>query len=156
MDRFSEDVELNATTFEELASALGVQWPDWYRRFVLTLLERPIGPWGWLPGGFIMGELWIVWRDNKYYRTGSGQLYTRPTPDGPRVAVSWPKSYAIVGSCGSGDLLIDTASDDWIIHNIYKEDYCLVPFLNLRDHATSPEEFAKQIIDHNDRRRTPQ
>jgi len=145
MNELNNDVNLVLTPelFESLATALSVCWPDWYREIILGLLRSPPAyAQRWLPGGFLFASPYLVY---EYTTSQRESGMNRWSSERNLEQVPWPENYVIVGHCGDGAIVIDTASQKPILLNLYKEDYTLRPFIDLAELKKSPSEFAEQL-----------
>lgn len=145
----SQDVVLSGQLLELLEHALGVRWPDWYRRLVLAFVPLIEPHQFWLPGGFLFARPAYIYDSTRQYQIGRVKLYfdENANPNRPHyVAVEWPSTHAIVGSYGDGAVVIDTSSAEPMLLNIYKEDYAFRPFFSLAAIADSPELIARSLL----------
>ncbi len=134
-----------------VARDLEVSWPTWYRVIVLQLAEASQGTHGRsLPGGFLYANPSQIIKDTLHYRRGDLSLYSE-TPQGLQQ-VDWPHSMVVVGNTGDGCITVDTASEEALFYNIYKENYTLQPFIRVTELADSPEAFARMLIEHDTER----
>jgi len=144
---FDQGDVLSPVVFDALSTVLAVQWPEWYRVVVQTLLERP-PEWGdWLAGGFLYARPCLVCRDTASYRSGKLRIHRHGTFDDTLLPVTeWSPSYVVVGGTGSGFILIDTSRESPQFLIIDKDTYAISQFLDIAQVASSPESFARTLL----------
>lgn len=132
MSQFCDiNVPLTRDLFDSLAQALQIRWPNWYRQLVFGLLDPPPRYADrWLPGGFLFANPQLTYQHTMFQRNAGMNRRTR-TDSLERVP--WPVSHVIVGHCGDGDVVIDVSTEIPSLLILYKEDYVLRPFIDLRD-----------------------
>lgn len=140
---------LTPQTLEHLAAALHVQWPTWYKSLMFPLLKVAKTFGDWLPGGFLYSRPALIYRDTIDYQDRNLSLLTTIAHDQHSLQpIDWPQSFVVVGHCGDGAIFINTSADDHIFNNIYKEDYTIRQFIDIRNVAATPEHFAEMLIAH--------
>jgi hypothetical protein len=126
-----DHARFSVESFNRLARALGVCWPDWYRKLVLSLISHPSDDSSWLDGGFLFASPASPFLYTNQYQSGALWINDRGTTE----RVPWPHGFVIVGATGSGKVLIDTESEGWFFIRLIEKARASAPSLTA---ATSP------------------
>ncbi len=144
-DLLKYETLLSRDTLDSLAGALKVVWPTWYRMLVLSLLPGARNHGDWLPGGFLYGRPWLIYRDTQMYRDGTLHLYHERS-EGLEDWVPWPESFVKVGHYGGGGIVLDASSEQEVLYTIDKENATLTRFIDIAEDAGSVEKFADSLL----------
>jgi hypothetical protein len=136
---------LTAETLNRLAAAMGVQWPEWYQTLMEVLLRRLPENGDWLPGGFLYSRPMLITRNTRAYRDGKAHVWVVEPGSRERKAVAWPHGHVVVGSCGEGAVVIDTASAAEKFYVIDRETQVLRVLIDVGAEAVSIEAFAQLL-----------
>ena len=142
MSQPPQPIAMTPESFETLAKDLGVTWPRWFHELVLALLPH-IQHHYWLPGGFLFSRTNSVVEMTEAYR--AGRLETCVNPSTPQYQIlSWPQAYIVIGSCGLGDVVIDTQDQRSIIYVLDEGE--LRVLIDVGKCSNSAAEFAEGMV----------
>lgn len=144
-DLLEYETLLSGENFDALAQALNVVWPGWYRMLVLSLLTGAKTYGDWLPGGFLYGRPWLIYRDTQMYREGSLRLYQEHSKTLDDW-IPWPESFVKVGHYGGGGIVLDASLEKAVLLEIEKENSTLRRFIDVAEDAGSVEQFAGTLL----------
>jgi hypothetical protein len=140
MDDVARDTSpLTPESFESLGRCLGVEWPDWYRRFMRVMVHLPLGHRFWLAGGFLFAQRMFVYDYTTRFRTGEWTLNDRTS----RTAIPWPAEFVVVGTTGNGMVALDTTSEAWEFKLIDRESSVAETLFDGANLACTPEDLAR-------------
>lgn len=122
----------------KLAEALGIKWPEWYRRLIVAFDGKP--------PSYLFDGADAIYSDLMRKRSGETGL-AEPLSPGEWRDLPWPANLIGVGSVANAEVVIDTTSEDGELLQRRFDRRAIEPLGNILSRGPTPEAVATILME---------